>query len=199
MKKILFALALLAATPCFAQNLTIVQKTPPCTAFGTASGTCAQGNDSRITGAQQAATLGQPDFKAYLSMDQTSFTTGTTIAYDSLYYNNGSAFNVSTHRFVPLTAGIYHCTAQAIVTGTALVDSTLILEILFNGAGGYGSKAETLLPAATTQALGTLVTAFDVTMNGSTDYLLVTLSFTGTVSSATVKSPSHFSCYLAAQ
>lgn len=52
------ALALaLWASLASAQEGQVVGPVPPCSAYGTASGTCAQGNDSRITGAAQATVV----------------------------------------------------------------------------------------------------------------------------------------------
>lgn len=53
MKRFALLLLLLLATPAVAQQGGMIGPVSPCTAFGTTSGTCAQGNDSRITGAVQ--------------------------------------------------------------------------------------------------------------------------------------------------
>lgn len=55
MKKLLLASAFCLAftLPLSAQNVRPIGPNAPCTAFGTAAATCAQGNDSRITGAAQ--------------------------------------------------------------------------------------------------------------------------------------------------
>jgi hypothetical protein len=73
-----FLLALfLAAAPAWAQNGTpsIPGGSGPCSAFGTTSGTCAQGNDSRITG---AAPLASPTFTGTPAAPTASAGTNTT-------------------------------------------------------------------------------------------------------------------------
>lgn len=100
----------------------------PCSAFGTTAGTCAQGNDSRITGAIQGpATAAQATLAVdvlYFGFTGVNFnaTNGTDIAHLVVALPTGaSGFTLQTR--------IYNCTA-AITTAHVGV---------FDGAGATGN------------------------------------------------------------
>lgn len=151
MKKILFLLSFLLAAPCYGQQITVVQPNPPCTAFGTASGTCAQGNDSRITGAGQ---LTAPACTPTL----TSFTlVGAAPPASCTILKVGNAAGYINFLNVLISTGTGGNTSITAVGGTSSIDGLPVAAI------GQGSSC----PAAIDDVTDTTINAGGQVINTS--------------------------------
>lgn len=76
--RLLVFAALLFSAPCLAQQLTVVQPTPPCSALGTSAGTCAQGGQITAGGPTGSATV--VPIITYNAAGQLTTVTSATIA-----------------------------------------------------------------------------------------------------------------------
>lgn len=130
MRKIILLALLLFATPCLAQQAAVVGPLSPCAAFGTTAGTCAQGNDSRITGAAPAAS---PTFTGTVTMpDASTWTSSGISALKTLQLLKASG-----------DAGLLNVQGGATdnVYGTFFNTSGGIRVIQYNGSGGIATTA----------------------------------------------------------
>lgn len=146
----------------------------PCTAFGTTAGTCAQGNDSRITGAAPASTtvskLGQSTLPFVLvpsgSFGNNGAYTTANAAQVTAYpnaYCSVPAGAIATG--VPAAQTWYYCTWQSTTAAT-----------FFNNTYTSGTPAipgsptafATTGPGAFTQTTGSNIPAYTLSIPGNT-------------------------------
>jgi hypothetical protein len=113
-----------------------------------------------------------PAFHAFLSSSQTGLSDGSeaTIACTSEIYDTDSAYDTSTYKFTPQTAGKYFVYVQAVVdsSGNAnLVGSDLYLykNTTLAGRGNMNYQGNQI-------RLATLYTSAVLDMNGSSDYVI---------------------------
>lgn len=98
---LLVAAALVCSVPAHAQIGSPVGPNAPCSAFGTASGTCAQGNDTRITGAAPTAsptftgTVTGPDAGTWNSSGITASVHYSGTSTHTAGFNSSSGFTTS--------------------------------------------------------------------------------------------------------
>ena len=116
-----------------------------------------------------------PAFEAYLSNTQAATdNTDTKVAFDSEVFDSDSAYNTSTYKFSPTTAGKYCCYAN--VYGGNDGSSTLnyiLLKFWKNGSQYQSSSVykQDLRSNDGANAMVTMVQTID--FNGSSDYLEV--------------------------
>lgn len=108
----LIFLALLISAPCIAQQATIAGPISPCTAFGTSAGSCAQGNDSRITGAIQSSATAATAWTPGVNCASGTVTTATTAGY---YNQVGNS--VKLH-FTIAISNLGSCSGAISITGS---------------------------------------------------------------------------------
>lgn len=103
---------LVASAPAFGQQGIVIGPLPPCSSFGTTSGTCAQGNDSRITGAAQVTS---PTF----TLTATNFTTVGTLTISPIVVKFSNAAGFMTHIDIGLSSTTtFATTANSSYLGT---------------------------------------------------------------------------------
>jgi hypothetical protein len=74
---------------------------------------------------------------AYMSGNQATVATDTTIAYDTVEFNYGSAFSVGTNTFTCPTDGVYEVTIKARYQAATIADQDLIgVSLTVGGVGG---------------------------------------------------------------
>lgn len=170
-----FAL-LLSGVVALAQSITPGGNTaaPPCTAFGTTAGTCAQGNDSRITGAAPASTtvskLGQSTLPFVLLP---SGTMGNNGAYTTANAAQATAY---PNAYCSVPAGAIATGVPAAQTWYYCTFSTTQAATLFNNIYTSGTPAipasptafATTGPGAFTQTTGSNIAAYTLSIPGNT-------------------------------
>jgi len=116
-----------------------------------------------------------PAFHAYLGTSLSGLSDGstTTIAAASEVYDTDNAYDTSTYRFTPQTAGKYFVYVQAVgdSQGTAnLVDTDLYLykNTTLSGRGNLNCSNNNL-------RLATLYTSAVLDLNGSSDYVYASM------------------------
>ena len=162
--------------------------------FGTTAGTIAQGNDSRITGAEQTSNKGAAN--GYASLDSSTKvpiaqvptgTTGTTVALGNhthtLTFSLTSFFKTGTLTVTTGTQrlpidGTYTIVGTRLMAGTAPTGSTLIVDVNKNGTTIYSTQANRPTIADGANAGGPGATP-DVTTLAAGDYLTVDIDQIG--------------------
>lgn len=123
---------------------------------------------------------GAPYFQAYLNGAQSvTSNTQTVVNLDTVVFDSGSYFSVSTHRYTPLVAGKYQVSvclqgSQVATTGTQAYGAY----IMKNGVQAFASafSATSTSFGLNSQQCQTAMLA----MNGSTDYMTMAGIVTGT-------------------
>ena len=162
--------------------------------FGTTSGTIAQGDDSRITGAEQTTNKGAAN--GYASLDSSTKvpiaqvptgTTGSTVALGNhthtLTFSLTSFFKTGTLAVVAGTQrlpidGTYSIVGTRLTVGTAPTGASLIVDINKNGTTIYTTQANRPTITAAANAGGPGATP-DVTTLAAGDYLTVDIDQVG--------------------
>jgi len=175
--------------PCVTTASTTV---PGCTAYGTAAGTAAQGNDSRITSITANGTAAVGQIPGTTTNDNAAagkvgeIITATLASGSAISLTNGTSANVTS---ISLTAGDWDVngTVFYVTTGTtvtqALVTDISVTSATTNTAPGLGSYTYfggSFTGLAKASSTGTSRISISVT---TTVYLVVSPSFT--VSTAT--------------
>lgn len=162
--------------------------------FGTTAGTIAQGNDSRITGAEQTSNKGGAN--GYASLDSSTKipiaqvptgTSGTTVALGNhshtLTFSLTSFFKTGTLTVTTGTQrlpidGTYTIVGTRLMAGTAPTGSALIVDINKNGTTIYSTQGNrpTIADGANAGGPGTTP---DVTALAAGDYLTVDIDQIG--------------------
>lgn len=182
----------------------------PCSAFGTTTGTCLQGAGAlgtpasgnatnltsipvnQATGALPVAnggsggTLGggKPYFRVIRITSGFSISTATVIQYNSTIVDTGSYWDGTNFRYTPLIAGHYLFYTCNLFNGSG-TSGAYENDIYFYLSGTrvtiYGAD-----PITTTSAnQGSICYSFDALLNGSTDYVDVRATSTGTSETVT--------------
>ena len=120
-----------------------------------------------------------PYFNAYRTGNQTGLSDDTTtvLAMDNEYYDSASAYNTSTYRFTPQTAGKYFLwsNVRGISTDDAMV--SLFTTIRKNGSAITGASSGLSFENMATRFRQTQANNCIVaTANGSSDYFDFTVS-----------------------
>lgn len=162
--------------------------------FGTTSGTIAQGDDSRITGAEQTTNKGAAN--GYASLDSSTKvpiaqvptgTTGSTVALGNhthtLTFSLTSFFKTGTLTVTTGTQrlpidGTYTIVGTRLAVGTAPTGASLIIDVNKNGTTIYTTQANRPTIAAAANAGGPGATP-DVTTLAAGDYLTVDIDQIG--------------------
>ena len=137
---------------------------------GTVKATAFQGDGSALTGVGGANT---PAFSAERSGPQSiSATTRTTILFNNEFYDSSSAYNTSTGKFTPQTAGKYFITANVLLNG--VTDSNYkwgFIELYKNATFVAESVQDERGTNAARQRTASISCILD--MNGSSDFVLI--------------------------
>ena len=162
--------------------------------FGTSAGTIAQGDDSRITGAEQTANKGAAS--GYASLDGTTKvpiaqiptgTSGTTVALGNhthmLTFSLTSFFKTGTLTVTTGTQrlpidGTYTIVGARVMVGTAPTGANLIVDVNKNGTTIYTTQGNRPTVTAGSNAGGPGTTP-DVTSLVAGDYLTVDVDQVG--------------------
>ena len=139
-----------------------------------------------FTGTVSGAGANTPAFRAHLGTNQNINNASlTTMAFDTEDFDTDNYFNTSNYRFTPLVSGKYYIFAGQRYTATANYDTDIDIEIRKNGSSiarfrGINYFQDTRIIQTITD------------MNGSTDYLEVTVyqtsGITQTIQSGTIDS-----------
>ncbi len=162
--------------------------------FGTTAGTVAQGNDSRITGAEQTANKGAAS--GYASLDGSTKvpiaqlptgTSGTTVALGNhthtltfsltSFFKTGTLATTTGTQRLPID-GTYTIVGTRLMVGTAPTGSSLIVDINKNGTTIYSTQGNRPAISAGANAGGPGATP-DVTTLAAGDYLTVDIDQVG--------------------
>ncbi len=162
--------------------------------FGTTAGTIAQGNDSRIAGAEQTANKGAAS--GYASLDGSTKvpiaqvptgTTGTTVALGNhthlltfsltSFFKTGTLTTTTGTQRLPID-GTYTIVGTRLMVGTAPTGSDLIVDVNKNGTTIYTTQGNRPTIAAAANAGGPGVTP-DVTTLVAGDYLTIDIDQIG--------------------
>lgn len=162
--------------------------------FGTTAGTIAQGNDPRITGAEQTVNKGAAS--GYASLDGSTKvpiaelptgTTGTTVALGNhthtltfsltSFFKTGALTTTTGTQRLPID-GTYTIVGTWLMVGTAPTGSSLIVDVNKNGTTIYTTQANRPSIAASANAGGPGATP-DVTTLAAGDYLTVDIDQVG--------------------
>lgn len=162
--------------------------------FGTTAGTIAQGNDSRIAGAEQTANKGAAS--GYASLDGSSKvpvaqlptgTSGSTVALGdhthtltfslTSFFKSGVLTTTTGTQRLPID-GTYTIVGTRLMVGTAPTGSSLIVDVNKNGTTIYTTQGNRPTIAAASNAGGP-GTAPDVTALAAGDYLTVDIDQVG--------------------
>jgi len=135
-----------------------------------------------ITLAAQTGTLNVagPAFSAYASTTQ-SITSNvhTKVAIDTEIFDTNSCFDTATYRFTPTVAGYYQVNGHIRLSANATTISQAVVSIFKNGttvgAASVDNFATTVITSYVARSINTLVY-----LNGSTDYIELYGSITGT-------------------
>jgi hypothetical protein len=139
-----------------------------------------------------------PSFAARNNAAQTiTNNSSSVIAFDTEYFDTDSCYNTSNYRFTPNVAGIYliNCSIQM-----ASMTGVISLDIRLNGTRYCNSALN-----QDGSGLQTVDSSVLVSLNGSSDYIDVTIFNNSGANKNTVASPSnnlvnHFSgCYMRGQ
>lgn len=162
--------------------------------FGTTAGTIAQGDDSRITGAEQVANKGVAS--GYASLDGSTKipiaqvptgTTGSTVALGNhthtftfsltSFFKSGTLTVTTGTQRLPID-GTYTITGTRLMVGTAPTGAALIVDVNKNGTTIYTTQGNrpTIADGANAGGPGT---APDVTSLAAGDYLTVDIDQVG--------------------
>jgi hypothetical protein len=132
----------------------------------------------KITALENAGTpsASGPVFRAYRSTNL-ALGAGGTIVFNSEDFDPSSLYDTTNGRFTPTTAGYYYVHASAAFT--ALYNNSLKINV------SASAKAEGVVVSA-----GAWLTEVGglVYLNGSTDYVTITLTAAATVAGSTVAS-----------
>src|SRR5919199_3782521 len=162
--------------------------------FGTTAGTIAQGNDSRITGAEQTANKAAAN--GYASLDGTTkvpiaqIPTGSTSSTIALgnhthtltfsltsFFKTGTIATTTGTQRLPID-GTYTIVGTRVMVGTAPTGADLIVDVNKNGTTIYSTQANRPTIAAGSNAGGP-GSAPDVTALAAGDYLTVDIDQVG--------------------
>lgn len=162
--------------------------------FGTTAGTIAQGNDSRITGAEQTANKGAAS--GYASLDGSTKvpiaqiptgTSGTTVALGNhthtltfsltSFFKSGTLTTTTGTQRLPID-GTYTIVGTRLMSGTAPAGSSLIIDVNKNGTTIYTTQGNRPTIADGANAGGPGATP-DVTGIVAGDYLTVDIDQVG--------------------
>jgi hypothetical protein len=162
--------------------------------FGTTAGTIAQGNDSRIAGAEQVANKGAAS--GYASLDGSTKvpvaqlptgTSGSTVALGNhthtltfsltSFFKSGVLTTTTGTQRLPID-GTYTIVGTRLMVGTAPTGSSLIVDVNKNGTTIYTTQGNRPTIAAASNAGGP-GTAPDVTALAAGDYLTVDIDQVG--------------------
>ena len=162
--------------------------------FGTTAGTIAQGNDSRITGAEQTANKGAAS--GYASLDGSTKvpiaqiptgTSGTTVALGNhthtltfsltSFFKSGTLTTATGTQRLPID-GTYTIVGTRLMSGTAPAGSSLIIDVNKNGTTIYTTQGNRPTIADGANAGGPGATP-DVTGLAAGDYLTVDIDQVG--------------------
>ena len=142
-----------------------------------------------------AGGVNTPAFSAERSSAQSiSAGTRTTILFNNEFYDSSSAYDTSTGKFTPQTAGKYFVISNVILQSGAnsgfsfafaelYKNSSVITESVFDDRGDENSRCHTAAPSAV------------VDMNGSSDFILIQAYIATTGSSPEVSNLSTFSAF----
>jgi hypothetical protein len=130
----------------------------------------------------------KPYFKVYMSADQT-ITNGAepVLQFNTKVYDSASAFNTTSYRFTPQTAGYYFLQVSVYM---AVGGDQLFFQIRKNGTGQGPRFDENWGSRSATGTQNYSIPGVIVQANGSTDYFDVTF-YQNTGSSHDVKSGSQ--------
>jgi hypothetical protein len=118
-----------------------------------------------------------------------------TVIFTTEDFDIGGVYNPANGRFQPNVAGYYQVSAAFISNSDGELSAAALM-LLKNGASNMASAVQYLNGSAA----GTRSVSFLIYMNGSTDYLEVVATLTGTVAlyvDAAASRPATFSAFLA--
>jgi len=118
-----------------------------------------------------------PAFEAYLASDQSSIpgATLTKVQFANTHFDTNSNYdNATNYRFTPTIAGYYQINAIGRASGTSV--TTALIDLFKNGS----VLRQLASSRDSTSSSQTLSGSAVVQMNGTTDYLEIYGTFTGT-------------------
>ena len=148
--------------------------------FGTTAGTAAQGNDSRIVGAEQAANKGVANGYASLDSGGKVPTAQLPATMQTYTFSSTGSLTVETgmHRLYNNRATAWTIQGVRASVGTAPTGSSLIVDIKANGTTIFTTQANRPTIAVGTQTSG-FVTNMDVTAVAAGAYVTVDIAQVG--------------------
>jgi hypothetical protein len=148
--------------------------------FGAAAGTVAQGNDSRIVGAEQTSNKGA--INGYASLDASGKVPTNQMAIGSRiqpFSSNGAlAVEVGGHRLYNDTSTAWTILSVRASVGTSPTGSSLIVDVNVNGATIFTTQANRPTIAAASSTSGK-ITNMNVTTVASGAYLTIDVDQVG--------------------
>ena len=121
-----------------------------------------------------------PAFSAYLSTTQ-SITSNqlTKAAIDTEIFDTNSCYDTTNYRFTPTVAGYYQVNATVRMSATASTITQAAIQVYKNGSSyavlAVDNVASTVFTSTLNRSGGVLIS-----MNGTTDYIELWVSITGT-------------------
>lgn len=169
-KKFILALALCALPlKAMAQNATAIGPLPACSAFGTTTGTCLQGSAA-----------GKPYFRVQRITSNFTVGTQTVVQFNSTIDDSGSYWDGTNFRYTPGVAGRYLFSTCIANADSAIVSGTTVIVVYLFKNGTRVTEVDKYPSVIVSGAADTVCYSTNLTMNGSTDYVDVRVTNTGT-------------------
>lgn len=151
--------------------------------FGTAAGTVAQGNDSRITGAEQAANKGVAN--GYASLDGGGKIPDAQLALSltraHVFSNTGTLIvETGSHRLYNDSASAWTIVGVRASVGVAPTGSSIVVDINVNGTTIFATQANRPTITASTFTSGK-ITNMDITSVAAGSYLTIDIDQIGSI------------------
>lgn len=139
-------------------------------------------NSYTATLPQQTGTLGVdgPAFSAYASTTQSiTSNVSTKVAIDTEIFDTNSCFDTANYRFTPTVAGYYQVNGHIRLSANATTITQAVANITKNGVGVGAASVDNFAATVITSYVARSVNTI-VYLNGSTDYIELYGSITGT-------------------
>lgn len=130
----------------------------------------------------QTGTLGMdgPAFSAYASATQSiTSNVSTKVAIDTENFDTNSCYDTTNYRFTPTVAGYYQVNGSIRLSANANTITQTVVSILKNGVGVGSSPVDNVATTVVSSYLARNINTL-IYMNGSTDYIELYGSITGT-------------------
>jgi hypothetical protein len=121
-----------------------------------------------------------PAFSAYLGTTQNLTTnTITKVAIDTEFFDTNSCYDITTYRFTPTVAGYYQVNATVRFSATATTITQAVIQIYKNGTSFAVVSVDNVPSTVFTSQVNRNGSTI-ISMNGTTDYIELYASVTGT-------------------